>query len=78
MQTIEPKEISSVLPELFLLYATDVIKDRAIPRIEDGLKPIQRRILYAMYGNNNTSHHPHVKSAKTVGQVLSFLSPHGK
>jgi DNA gyrase subunit A len=77
MQTIEPKEISSVLPELFLLYATDVIKDRAIPRIEDGLKPVQRRILYAMYENNNTSHHPYIKSAKTVGTVLGSYHAHG-
>lgn len=71
------KEIAEVLPELFLQYSTEIIKERAIPQIKDGLKPIQRRILYAMYKNHNTYDKKVIKSAKTVGLVISELSPHG-
>ena len=77
MQIIEPQEIATVLPNLFLTYATDVIQDRAIPRLEDGLKPVQRRILYAMYKNGNLSSKKYIKSAKTVGAVLGSWHPHG-
>jgi DNA gyrase subunit A len=77
MSEIEKKEVAEVLAPLFLTYAKDVIEDRAIPRIQDGLKPVQRRILYDMYIRGNTSHHPTVKSAKTVGSVLSWIHPHG-
>lgn len=71
------KEIAGVMPELFLTYATDVIQERAIPRIEDGLKPVQRRILYTMYLNGNFSNKKFVKSAQTVGGVISRLHVHG-
>lgn len=76
-QEIEPKEIYEVLPQLFLVYAEDVVKNRAIPRIDDGLKPVQRRILYAMYLDGLASNKPHRKCARTIGQVLSLFHSHG-
>ena len=71
------KEISGVMPELFLTYATDVIQERAIPRLEDGLKPVQRRILYAMFKNGNVSSKKFIKAGQTVGIVMGRLHPHG-
>lgn len=71
------REISGVMPELFLTYATDVIQERAIPRLEDGLKPVQRRILYAMFKNGNVSSKKFVKAGQTVGIVMGRLHPHG-
>src|SRR5699024_10954509 len=54
-----------------------VIQSRAIPDIRDGLKPVQRRILYSMYRNRLTADKPYRKSARTVGDVIETLSPHG-
>jgi DNA gyrase subunit A len=71
------EEISGIMPQLFLTYATDVIQERAIPRLEDGLKPVQRRILYAMYKNGNFNSKKTIKSAKTVGAVIGTYHPHG-
>lgn len=71
------EEISGIMPQLFLTYATDVIQERAIPRLEDGLKPVQRRILYAMYKNGNFNNKKTIKSAKTVGAVIGTYHPHG-
>ncbi|MCB9728210.1 MAG: DNA topoisomerase 4 subunit A [Deltaproteobacteria bacterium] len=58
-------------------YAEKVILDRAIPDIRDGLKPVQRRIVYAMFEAGNTADKPYRKSAKTVGDVMGNYHPHG-
>jgi len=58
-------------------YSKTVIQDRAIPDVRDGLKPVQRRILYSMYKDRNTYEKPHRKSAKTVGAVMGNFHPHG-
>jgi len=58
-------------------YAQKVILDRAIPDIRDGLKPVQRRIVYAMFESGNTHDKPYRKSAKTVGEVMGNYHPHG-
>jgi len=65
------------LGESFGRYAQKVILDRAIPDIRDGLKPVQRRIVYAMYAAGNTHDKPYRKSAKTVGDVMGNYHPHG-
>ena len=62
----------------FLEYAVYTLMDRAIPRIEDGLKPVQRRILYSMLENGLTSHASAKKCARTVGDVLGKFHPHGR
>lgn len=61
----------------FLSYANDVIEDRAVPKVSDGLKPVHRRILYTMHGLGLRSNGPYKKSARTVGQVLGLYHPHG-
>lgn len=58
-------------------YSKYIIQDRAIPDVRDGLKPVQRRILYAMYKNKNTFEKKTVKSAQTVGDVIGKYHPHG-
>ncbi len=65
------------LEQAYFDYAVETITDRALPRVEDGLKPVQRRILYAMH--NLGLHHtkPHKKSARVVGEVLGKYHPHG-
>ena len=65
------------LGDSFGRYAQKVILDRAIPDIRDGLKPVQRRIIYAMYEAGNTHDRPYPKSAKTVGDVMGNYHPHG-
>ncbi len=60
----------------FLIYANSVIKSRAIPRVEDNLKPIHRRILWSMYDSKFWPDKPTVKSAKVVGNVMGELHPH--
>ncbi|ERJ13748.1 DNA topoisomerase IV subunit A [Haloplasma contractile] len=69
--------IESVLGERFALYSKYIIQDRALPDVRDGLKPVQRRILYAMYREKNTSEKNYRKSAKTVGVVIGNYHPHG-
>ena len=61
----------------FLIYANSVIKSRAIPSVEDNLKPIHRRILWSMYESKFYSDKPTVKSAKVVGNVMGSYHPHG-
>src|SRR5574344_1460433 len=58
-------------------YSKYIIQDRALPDVRDGLKPVQRRILYAMYRDRNTYDHGYKKSAKTVGNVMGQYHPHG-
>lgn len=61
----------------FLVYANSVIKSRAIPKVEDNLKPIHRRILWSMYESKYLPNKPTVKSAKVVGNVMGSYHPHG-
>lgn len=63
--------------ERFGRYSKYIIQERALPDARDGLKPVQRRILYAMYHDGNTFDHQHRKSAKTVGLVIGNYHPHG-
>lgn len=68
------------LPEVkrsFIDYAMSVIVDRALPDVRDGLKPVHRRILYAMSQDGLTYNKPFRKSATTVGNVLGHYHPHG-
>ena len=71
---------SPLVPEMeksYIEYAMSVIKSRALPDVRDGLKPVHRRILYAMYEDNLTSDKPFKKSATCVGDVLGRYHPHG-
>ena len=71
---------SPLVPEMeksYIEYAMSVIVGRALPDVRDGLKPVHRRILYAMYEDNLTSDHPFKKSATCVGDVLGRYHPHG-
>ncbi|MFB6355123.1 MAG: DNA gyrase subunit A, partial [bacterium] len=77
MTTQSKKEIREYLPDVYTEYAMSVITDRAIPDIRDGLKPVQRRILYSMWNQRLTNDKPHKKSARTVGEVLGKYHPHG-
>src|SRR5579875_2779198 len=61
----------------FIDYAMSVIASRALPDVRDGLKPVHRRILYAMHEAGNTAERPFRKSAKTVGEVMGNYHPHG-
>ena len=61
----------------FLEYAMSVIVSRALPDVRDGLKPVHRRILYAMNESGYTPNRPHMKSARTVGDVIGKYHPHG-
>jgi len=69
--------ISSDMEKAYLDYAMSVIVSRAIPDVRDGLKPVQRRILYAMYDTNTTHEHRYSKSAATIGEVMKKYHPHG-
>ena len=71
---------SALVPEMeqsYIEYAMSVIKGRALPDVRDGLKPVHRRILYAMYEDNLTHDKPFKKSATCVGDVLGRYHPHG-
>ena len=76
-EQIQNIQIESLMGSAFGEYAKSIIQDRAIPDARDGLKPIQRRIAFDMYHNGNTYDKPFRKSAKTVGSVIAWLSPHG-
>ena len=69
--------IEEVMPSAMLPYAEFVILDRALPRVEDGLKPVQRRILYTMMEMGLTPDKPHKKSARIVGDCMGKYHPHG-
>ena len=81
MKTIIDKikvySLEEIMGDRFGKYAKEIIQDRAIPDIRDGLKPVQRRILYAMYKTNNIHNKPYIKCASTVGEVLGKYHPHG-
>ncbi len=72
-----PTNMEEVVGEQFGKYSKYIIQDRAIPDVRDGLKPVQRRILYAMYDAGNTADKQYRKSAKTVGDVMGNYHPHG-
>ena len=69
--------LEDVMGDRFARYAKAIIQDRAIPDVRDGLKPVQRRILYGMYKDGNTYEKPTRKSAKTVGFIMGNFHPHG-
>lgn len=71
------KPMELVMHESMMPYAEHVILDRALPRVEDGLKPVQRRILYSMYEQGNTPDKPTRKSARIVGDCMGRYHPHG-
>ena len=72
-----PERLEDIMGDGFGRYAKYIIQERALPDARDGLKPVQRRILYAMYHDGNTWDHPYRKSAKTVGLVICNYHPHG-
>ncbi|NIK77677.1 topoisomerase-4 subunit A [Paenibacillus castaneae] len=72
-----PAFLEEVVGDRFGRYSKYIIQDRAIPDVRDGLKPVQRRILYAMYDSGNTPDKQYRKSAKTVGDVMGNYHPHG-
>jgi DNA gyrase subunit A len=74
---IEPRRIDDELRQSYLAYAMSVIVSRALPDVRDGLKPVQRRILYAMEELAMRPGTPHKKSARLVGEVLGKYHPHG-
>ncbi|MGA9349827.1 MAG: DNA topoisomerase (ATP-hydrolyzing) [Anaerolineae bacterium] len=73
----EAISLTTDLEQAYFQYAVETITDRALPRVEDGLKPVQRRILYAMHDMGLYHDRPHRKSARVVGEVLGKYHPHG-
>ncbi len=77
LSKIHDYALEDIMGERFGEYAKEIIQDRAIPDVRDGLKPVQRRILYAMYEDKNTYDKPYKKAAKAVGNVMGAYHPHG-
>jgi len=77
-QKIIQSELLHEMQTSYIEYAMSVIVGRALPDVRDGLKPVHRRILYAMYEDNLTSDKPFKKSATFVGDVLGRYHPHGE
>ncbi len=77
LKRIHDYALEDIMGDRFGNYAKEIIQDRAIPDVRDGLKPVQRRILYAMHKAGNTSDKPFIKCAATVGDVLGKFHPHG-
>lgn len=69
--------LEEIMGERFGKYSKYIIQDRAIPDVRDGLKPVQRRILFSMYKEKNTYDKPYKKSARAVGDVMGKYHPHG-
>lgn len=69
--------LEDIMGDRFGRYSKYIIQDRALPDVRDGLKPVQRRILYAMWKEGNLPNKPYRKSAKTVGSVIGNYHPHG-
>ena len=74
---IEEVDLTNKMKDSYINYAMSVIVQRALPDVRDGLKPVHRRILYAMQEAGMTSNHPYKKSARIVGEVLGKYHPHG-
>ena len=77
IQKIYEYSLEEIMGERFGRYSKYIIQDRAIPDVRDGLKPVQRRILYSMYREKNTSDKPYRKSARSVGDIMGKYHPHG-
>lgn len=77
LKKIYDYSLEDIMGERFAKYSKTIIQDRAIPDARDGLKPVQRRILYAMWQDKNTYDKAYKKSAKTVGNVMGWYHPHG-
>lgn len=69
--------LEEIMGDRFARYSKSIIQDRALPDVRDGLKPVQRRILYSMYESHNTYDKPFRKSAKAVGDIMGNYHPHG-
>src|SRR4051795_12247725 len=74
---IEPRALEDEMRSAYLDYAMSVIVGRALPDVRDGLKPVHRRVLYAMNENGLTPTRPYVKCARIVGEVMGKYHPHG-
>ena len=77
LQQIQDYCLEDIMGDSFGAYSKYIIQDRAIPDVRDGLKPVQRRILFAMHKNKNTHEKGFVKAALTVGDVIGKYHPHG-
>ena len=76
-QSIQELALKDVMGDRFGRYSKYIIQERALPDIRDGLKPVQRRILYAMHQDGNTHDKAFRKSAKAVGNIMGNYHPHG-
>ena len=76
-EQIIKSEFSDVMQKSYIDYAMSVICQRALPDVRDGLKPVQRRVLYAMHELGLSSDRPHRKSARIVGDTMGKYHPHG-
>ena len=76
-EKIITQSLDDIMGDRFGKYSKYIIQDRALPDVRDGLKPVQRRILYAMFKEGNTHNKAYRKSAKTVGNVIGNYHPHG-
>ena len=77
VENISVEPLEDVMGDRYATYAKYVIQDRAIPDVRDGLKPVQRRIIFSMYKSGNTFNKPTKKCAHTVGAVMGTYHPHG-
>lgn len=77
LQKIYDYSLEEIMGERFGRYCKTIILDRALPDVRDGLKPVQRRILYGMYKSGNTYDKKYRKSAKAVGEIMGNYHPHG-
>ena len=77
VENIQLMPLEEVMGDRYATYAKYVIQDRAIPDVRDGLKPVQRRIIFSMYKSGNTFNKPTKKCAHTVGAVMGTFHPHG-
>ena len=77
-QSVLPANIEDTMKSAYLEYAMSVIVGRALPDVRDGLKPVHRRVLYAMHDMNIAHNRPYMKSARIVGEVIGKYHPHGE
>ena len=77
IKRIHEYTLEEIMGQCFKRYSKAIIQDRALPDVRDGLKPVQRRILYTMFKDRNTYDHEYRKCAKTVGNVMGSYHPHG-
>ncbi len=77
LEKIQEYSLEEIMGDGFARYSKEIIQERALPDVRDGLKPVQRRILYAMYLQHYTHDKPYQKSAKAVGFIMGNFHPHG-